>query len=35
METEAPLPRRRTIRLREYDYSQGGAYFITICAHQR
>jgi putative transposase len=35
METEAPLPHRRTIRLREYDYSQAGAYFITICAHQR
>ena len=24
--------RRRTIRLRGYDYSQGGMYFITICA---
>jgi REP element-mobilizing transposase RayT len=32
METESPLPRRRTIRLREYDYSQAGAYFVTICA---
>src|SRR5438876_2594519 len=26
---------RRTIRLRGYDYSQGGAYFITICAQDR
>lgn len=23
---------RRSIRLRGYDYSQNGAYFITICA---
>lgn len=26
---------RRSIRLKEYDYSQPGAYFITICTHQR
>ena len=26
---------RRSIRLREYDYSSGGAYFVTICTHQR
>ena len=26
---------RRSIRLKEYDYSQPGAYFITICAHNR
>ncbi len=26
---------RRSIRLRGYDYSQQGAYFITICTHQR
>jgi len=26
---------RRSIRLREYDYSQAGAYFITICTHER
>jgi putative transposase len=26
---------RRTIRLREYDYSQSGAYFVTICIHDR
>ena len=25
---------RRSIRLPEYDYSQAGAYFITICTHQ-
>jgi putative transposase len=27
--------RRRSIRLQGYDYSQAGAYFITICAHNR
>ncbi|MDD5457784.1 MAG: transposase [Phycisphaerae bacterium] len=25
---------RRSIRLREYDYSQPGAYFLTICSHE-
>jgi putative transposase len=25
---------RRSIRLSEYDYSQVGAYFITICSHK-
>lgn len=27
-------PRKRT-RLKGYDYSQAGAYFFTICAHQQ
>ena len=26
---------RRSIRLKGYDYSQEGAYFITICCHNR
>ena len=26
---------RHSIRLKDYDYSQAGAYFITICAWQR
>lgn len=26
---------RRSIRLKDYDYSQAGAYFITIVAYQR
>ena len=31
-----PLPGRKTIRLQNYDYSQNGAYFVTICtAHKR
>jgi hypothetical protein len=26
---------RRSIRLRNYDYSQAGAYFVTICTQGR
>ena len=26
---------RRSIRLQGYDYTQPGAYFITICTHER
>ena len=26
---------RRSIRLKEYDYSSSGGYFITICTHER
>ena len=26
---------RKSIRLKDYDYSQNGAYFITICTHER
>ncbi len=26
---------RRSIRLKGYDYSQAGAYFVTICAYNR
>ena len=28
-------PHRRSIRLKEYDYDQPGAYFVTICTHRR
>ena len=28
------LPKRKHIRLRDYDYSQNGAYFITICVDE-
>lgn len=27
--------RRRSVRLKGYDYSQAGAYFITICTNNR
>jgi putative transposase len=26
---------RRSIRLAQYDYSLAGAYFVTVCAHER
>ncbi len=26
---------RRSIRLKNYDYTEAGAYFITICAHNQ
>lgn len=26
---------RRSIRLKEYDYSRPGAYFVTVCTHNR
>lgn len=29
------LPRRKNIRLKYYDYSQEGMYFITICVKNR
>ncbi len=30
-----PRPDRRSTRLRSYDYSQAGSYFVTICAQNR
>ena len=29
------LPKRKQIRLQNYDYSSPGAYFVTICTHDR
>ncbi|MBV8361276.1 MAG: hypothetical protein JO189_25565 [Deltaproteobacteria bacterium] len=28
-------PRRRRLRLKDYDYGDPGAYFVTICSHER
>ena len=28
-------PSRKRIRLPEYDYSSPGAYFVTVCTHDR
>ncbi|MBO5727085.1 MAG: transposase [Oscillospiraceae bacterium] len=28
-------PKRKLLRLKEYDYSQNGAYFVTICTKDR
>lgn len=29
------LPKRKDLRLKQYDYSSAGAYFITICVKDR
>ncbi|MBF0239604.1 MAG: transposase [SAR324 cluster bacterium] len=35
MRYDPAIHHRRTIRLQGYDYSQNGAYFITICVQNR
>ena len=35
MENNPAFPHRRSLRLKGYDYSQAGAYFVTICAHDK
>ena len=30
-----PLPQRKSPRLKDYDYSLSGAYFVTICTHNK
>ncbi len=35
MVTNHPWPNRRSIRLKDYDYSQPGFYFVTICIEDR
>ena len=35
MENEKNLPKRKHPRLRDYDYSLTGAYFVTICTHNK
>lgn len=35
MKYDPQIHHRRSIRLKGYDYSQAGAYFITICCHDR
>ena len=32
---ENKLPERKPNRIEEYDYSQNGAYFVTICTKDR
>ena len=29
------LPKRKNIRLKNYDYSQAGYYFVTICSSDK
>jgi len=35
MTFDPDIHHRRSIRLKEYDYSQPGAYFVTVCTHNR
>ena len=35
MQYDPERHQRRSTRLKDYDYSQAGAYFVTICAHER
>lgn len=35
MKDNRKIHNRRSIRLKGYDYSKTGAYFVTICAHNR
>ncbi|CAG0982487.1 hypothetical protein ANAEL_01829 [Anaerolineales bacterium] len=35
MTFNSDIHHRRSIRLKDYDYSRAGAYFVTICAFQR
>jgi len=35
MKYDPDIHHRRSIRLKHYDYSQPGAYFVTIVTHQR
>ncbi len=35
MDKEKELPKRKDIRLKNYDYSSAGAYFVTICIKDR
>lgn len=35
MKFDPDIHHRRSIRLRDYDYTRGNVYFVTICAWQR
>ena len=35
MKYNQDIHHRRSIRLKDYDYSQAGAYFMTICTKNR
>jgi len=34
IEPAGKLPKRKNIRLRNYDYKSNGYYFVTICTHK-
>ena len=33
--TKNNLPKRKPLRLRDFDYSEAGVYFITVCTKER
>ncbi len=35
MKYNAKVHKRRSIRLKEYDYSHQGMYFVTVCTHDK
>jgi len=35
MDKEKERPKRKDLRLKQYDYSSAGAYFVTICIKDR
>ena len=35
MDKEKELPKRKATRLKNFDYSTPGAYFVTVCTHNR
>ena len=35
VDKEKEFPKRKDIRLKNYDYSSPGAYFVTICTENR
>ncbi|MBE6630409.1 MAG: hypothetical protein E7624_06115 [Ruminococcaceae bacterium] len=35
MDTKKELPQRKPLRLRDFNYSAPGLYFITICTHHK
>ena len=35
MDNDKDFPKRKDIRLKNYDYSSPGAYFVTICTENR
>ena len=35
MKSSEELPKRKRNRLKDYDYSQEGYYFVTVCTHNK
>ncbi|MBQ9746356.1 MAG: hypothetical protein IJW21_05995, partial [Clostridia bacterium] len=35
MDKEKELPKRKDLRLKQYDYSSPGGYFLTLCTLER